>query len=214
MIGLDEALEYVLKHFEPLEPEEVEIPDALDRVLAEDVYSDVDIPPFDNSAMDGYAVRTADTAGANPDAPITLRVIGNLAAGYTTDLVVEPGTAIRIMTGAPLPAGADAVVRFEETSEGLSAREKTDERIDVFSQIVIRENVRPAGEDIREGELVLPEGTVLRAQEIGVRGSLGRARGRGVCRPRGALLATGGELGSVLWGRARRTCYGLHDGGR
>ena len=122
MISVDEALEYVLKHFKPLEPEEVEILDGLDRVLAEDVYSDIDIPPFDNSAMDGYAVRAADTVGASSEAPVTLRVIADLAAGYTTDLVVEPGVAIRIMTGAPLPAGADAVVRFEETSEGLQVK--------------------------------------------------------------------------------------------
>jgi len=194
MISVDEALEYVLKHFEPLEPEELEILDALDRVLAEDVYSDIDIPPFDNSAMDGYAVRAADTAGANPDAPVTLRVIADLAAGYTTDVVVEPGTAIRIMTGAPLPAGADAVVRFEETSEGLSGREKAGDRVGVFSQVVIRESVRPAGEDIREGELVLAEGTILRAQEIRVLASLGRARVRVIRQPRVAILATGDEL--------------------
>ena len=194
MISVDEALEYVLKQFEPLEPEEVEILDALDRVLAEDVYSDVDIPPFDNSAMDGYAVRAADTVGASPETPVMLRVIGDLAAGYTTDLVVEPGMAVRIMTGAPLPAGADAVVRFEETSEGLSAGERMGSEIEIFSQVDIIENVRPAGEDIREGELVLPEGTVLRAQEIGVLASLGKVRVQVIRRPRVAILATGDEL--------------------
>jgi molybdopterin molybdotransferase len=193
MISVGKALEYVLKHFGPLEPEEVEILDALDRVLAEDVYSDIDIPPFDNSAMDGYAVRAGDTVGASPEAPVTLRVIGDLAAGYTTDLVVEPGTAIRIMTGAPLPAGADAVVRFEETSEGL-AGEGRDDLVEVFSEVVIRENVRPAGEDILKGELVLTEGTILRPQEIGVLASLGRARVRVIRRPRVAILATGDEL--------------------
>ena len=197
MISVDEALEYVLKHFEPLEPEEVEILDALDRVLAEDVYSDMDIPPFDNSAMDGYAVRAVDTVGASSEAPTMLQVIGDLAAGYTTALVVAPGTAIRIMTGAPLPAGADAVVRFEETSEGLSGGKSTDNRIEVFSQVVIRENVRSAGEDIREGELVLAEGMILRAQEIGVLASLGRARVRVIRRPRVAILATGDELVAI-----------------
>jgi len=197
MISVDEALEYVLKHFEPLEPEEVEILDALGRVLAEGVYSDMEIPPFDNSAMDGYAVRAGDTAEANPDAPVTLQVIGNLAAGYTTELVVEPGTAIRIMTGAPLPAGADAVVRFEETSEGLSAGERVGNQVAVFNQVVIRENVRLAGEDIREGELALAEGTILRAQEIGVLASLGRARVRVIRRPRVAILATGDELVAI-----------------
>lgn len=197
MISLDEALEYVLKHFEPLEPEEMEILDALDRVLAEDVYSDMDIPPFDNSAMDGYAVRAANTIEASPEAPATLQVIGDLAAGYTTDLVVEPDTAIRIMTGAPLPAGADAVVRFEETSEGLSRGKRMGDQIEVFSQVVIRENVRPAGEDIREGELVLAQGTILRAQEIGVLASLGRARVWIIRQPRVAILATGDELVAI-----------------
>ncbi len=194
MISVDEALEYVLKHFQPLEPEEVEILDALDRVLAEGVYSGVEIPPFDNSAMDGYAVRAMDTAGASSEAPTTLRVIGDLAAGYTTDVVVEPGTAIRIMTGAPLPAGADAVVRFEETSEGLSAGERAGNWIGIFSQVVVGENVRSAGEDIHKGELVLAEGTILRSQEIGVLASLGRARVRVIRRPRVAILATGDEL--------------------
>ncbi len=197
MISVDEALNRVLKHFEPLEPEEVDILDTLDRVLAEDVCSDIDIPPFDNSAMDGYAVRAADTVGATPEAPVILRVLANLAAGYTTDVVVEPGTAIRIMTGAPLPAGADAVVRFEETSEGLAWCGGAGDRIEVFNQVVIRENVRAAGEDIREGELVLPEGAVLRAQEIGVLASLGRARVRVIRRPRVAILATGDELVAI-----------------
>ena len=194
MISVDEALEYVLKHFQPLEPEEVEILDALDRVLAEDVYSDIDIPPFDNSAMDGYAVRALDTIGASREGPVTLRVIADLAAGYTTDLVVKPGTAIRIMTGAPLPAGADAVVRFEETSEGLVKGNRPGDWIEVFSQVAVGENVRPVGEDIRKGELVLLAGTVLRPQEIGVLASLGRARIRVIRRPRVAILATGDEL--------------------
>jgi molybdopterin molybdotransferase len=197
MISVDEALEYVLKHFEPLEPERVEILDALDRVLAEDIYSDTDIPPFDNSAMDGYAVRAADTVGASTEAPVALQVIADLAAGYTTHLVVEPGTAIRIMTGAPLPAGADAVVRFEDTSEGLSTGERRSNRIEVFSQVVVGENVRPAGEDIRKGELVLAEGTVLRPQEIGVLASLGKARVQVIRRPRVAILATGDELVAI-----------------
>jgi molybdopterin molybdotransferase len=197
MISVDEALEYVLKHFKPLESEEVEILDALDRVLAEDVHSDIDIPPFDNSAMDGYAVRAADTVGTSAEAPITLRVIADLAAGYTTDLVVEPGTAIRIMTGAPLPAGADAVVRFEDTSEGLPAGGRKADRVEVFSQVVVGENVRPVGEDIRKGELVLTDGTVLRPQEIGVMASLGRAKVRVIRQPRVAILATGDELVAI-----------------
>ncbi|HID62359.1 MAG TPA: molybdopterin molybdotransferase MoeA, partial [Anaerolineae bacterium] len=174
-----------------VDPEEVEILEALDRVLAEDVYSDMDIPPFDNSAMDGYAVRAVDTVGASRETPVKLQVIGAVAAGQTTDLVVKPGTAVRIMTGAPLPAGADAVVRFEEAGEGREGR------VEIFDQVVARENVRPAGEDVRQGELVLSRGTTLRPQEIGVLASLGRSRIRVTRRPRVAILATGDELVAV-----------------
>ncbi|MBM4465945.1 MAG: molybdopterin molybdotransferase MoeA, partial [Chloroflexi bacterium] len=141
-----------------------------------------------------YAVRAADTVGASTETPVRLRVIADLAAGYTTDLVVEPSTAIRIMTGAPLPTGADAVVRFEDTSERLVKGNRPGDWIEIFSQVVVGENVRPAGEDIRKEELVLPEGTVLRPQEIGVLASLGRARVRVIRRPRVAILATGDEL--------------------
>ena len=195
MISVDEALERILEHFKPLEPERVNILDALDRVLAEDVYSDVDVPPFDNSAMDGYAVRAADTVGASRDNPVSLCVVADLAAGYTTNVAVEPGTVIRIMTGAPMPAGADAVVRFEETSEGGngSARRITG-WIEVFKEVAVGENVRLAGEDIKRGELVLPKGTVIRPQEIGVLASLGRGEVQVIRRPRVAILATGDEL--------------------
>ncbi len=122
MISVEEALAYVLKHFSPLAPERVALLESLDRVLAEDVLADMNVPPLDNSAMDGYAVRAADIVNASQEHPVTLRVIGDLAAGYMPDRTVEPGTAVRIMTGAVLPPGADTVVRFEETSEGAQKR--------------------------------------------------------------------------------------------
>ncbi len=172
MISVDEAKERILRHFHPLEPERVPILEALDRVLAEDIYSDIDIPPFANSAMDGYALHSFDTVGASRKSPVTLKVVADLAAGYTTEVEVAPGMAIRIMTGAPLPEGADAVVRFEDTSEGL--RGSWGPTVEVYKEVSPRENVRPAGEDIRRGELVLTKGTVLRPQEIGVLASLGR----------------------------------------
>lgn len=191
MISVDEALDYILKQFEPLEPERVEILDALDRVLAEDIYSDVDIPPFDNAAMDGYALRAFDTIGASEDSPVALRVIADLAAGYIADVFVKPGEAVRIMTGAPLPEGADSVVRFEDTSEG---RGEKGEEIRIFKEVSFGENVRRAGEDVKKGELVLAKGTVLRPQEIGVLASLGRGEVSVIRRPRVAILATGDEL--------------------
>lgn len=192
MISVDEAKERILRHFHPLEQERVPILEALDRVLAEDIYSDIDIPPFANSAMDGYALRSLDTAGASRKSPVTLKVVADLAAGYTTEVEVAPGMAIRIMTGAPLPEGADAVVRFEDTSEGL--RGSWGPTVEVYKEVSPRENVRPAGEDIRRGELVLTKGTVLRPQEIGVLASLGRPEVEVIRRPRVAILATGDEL--------------------
>ena len=117
MISVEEALKKLLSHVDVLPKEEVAVLDSLGQVLAEDVYSSIDVPPLDNSAMDGYAVRSSDTLGAGPESPRLLRVIDTVAAGSISGQEVIPGTAIRIMTGAPVPAGADTVVRFEDTDE-------------------------------------------------------------------------------------------------
>lgn len=194
MIPVEEALDLILARFEPLEPEEVHILEGLGRVLAEDVYSDVDIPPFDNSAMDGYAIQAADTKGATKDKPARLRVVADLAAGHTTDAVVQAGTAIRIMTGAPLPTGADTVVRFEETSEYLTDQWEHAGEVEIYHEVPLGEHVRPRGEDLDRGELVLLQGTLLRAQELGVLASVGLPQFLVVRRPRVAILATGDEL--------------------
>jgi molybdopterin molybdotransferase len=117
MISVEEALEKVLSYVDVLEPEDEPLLNSLGRVLAEDVYSDINIPPLDNSAMDGYAVQAESTEGASPSSPRILRIIGEVAAGYIAREEVTPGTAIRIMTGAPIPKGANAVVQFEDTDE-------------------------------------------------------------------------------------------------
>jgi len=198
MISVDEALAYILKHFKPLEPETVPLFDALDRVLTQDIVSDINIPPFNNSAMDGYAVRADDVVKASKEHPITLRVIGEVAAGYTAQRSVEPGTAMRIMTGAPLPPGADAVVRFEETSEGTQPKGMRDrESVQILKAVKRGDNVRNAGEDVRLGEVVLPKGTVVRPAEIGVLASLGKQFVSVHRRPRVAILATGDELVAI-----------------
>lgn len=198
MISVEEALGRIMPHFHVLKPEEVDILESLDRVLANDVHSNMDIPPFANSAMDGYAVRPRDLRGASQENPIDLRVIGNLAAGYTSDLMVEQGTALRIMTGAPSPKGSNAVVRFEDTSEGLGSEQwngrKGTDTIRVFVEAMPGENVRPLGEDVRAGELVLEKGTVIRPAEIGLMASLGLPAVCVIRRPRVAVLATGDEL--------------------
>ena len=193
MISVDEALEFILQQIVPREAEKVTILDALDRVLAEDIHSEVNVPPFDSATMDGYAVRAADMVSVSRGVPQSLRIVADLAAGYTTEVAVEPGTAIRIMTGAPMPTGADSVVRFEETSEGYNGF-RADGRINVFKAVSASENVRSRGEDVRQGELVLSKGHVIRPQEIGVLASLGVGQIQVIRRPQVAILATGDEL--------------------
>ncbi|HIC89927.1 MAG TPA: molybdopterin molybdotransferase MoeA, partial [Anaerolineae bacterium] len=171
----------------PLEPEEIPILKALDRVLAEEVTAPMDIPPLPNTAMDGYAVRIADIQGATPEAPRRLRIIADLAAGYTSDQAVEPGTAIRIMTGAPVPPGTEAVVEFEKTH-------REGNWVEIYQEVKPGRNVRQAGEDVKAGEVVLPAGKLLRPQEIGMLAALGRARVHVYRRPRVAILATGDEV--------------------
>ncbi len=198
-ISVEEALASILEHFKPLESESVPLLEAVDRVLSKDVVSDMNVPPFNNSAMDGYAVRAGDIANASGEHPVKLRVIGDLAAGYTTQKAVEPKTAMRIMTGAPLPAGADTVVRFEETSEGAQshATRKDQTTVEILKAIKKGDNIRAAGEDIHAGEVVLPKGTVVRPAEIGVLASLGYRQVEVHRRPRVAILATGDELVAI-----------------
>jgi len=192
LISVDEALERVLEHISVLEAEESPILGCLGQVLAEDVFSPITIPPLDNSAMDGYAVRSADTRGASPKSPRLLRVIETVAAGATPSLEVKAGEAIRIMTGAPLPNGADAVVRFESTDESEGGGNPPE--IGILAEVEPGTEVRRAGEDISAGSLVLRKGTVIRAAEVGVLASLGRGKVRVIRRPVVAILATGDEL--------------------
>jgi molybdopterin molybdotransferase len=192
VISVDQALEKVLEHVDILEAEESPILNCLGRVLAEDIFSTIDIPPLDNSAMDGYAVRSADTRGASRKSPRILRVVDTVAAGVVPQSEVKPGTAIRIMTGAPIPKGADGVVRFEDTDE--SEREGTTAEIGILIEVELGLEIRRAGEDIAAGSLVLKQGTMLRAAEIGVLASLGRSKVKVIRRPLVAILSTGDEI--------------------
>jgi molybdopterin molybdotransferase len=195
VISVEEALDKILSYVNVLEPEDELILNSLGRVLAEDIHSDIDIPPLDNSAMDGYAVRAESTKGASPSSPRILRIIGEVAAGYIVSEEVTPGTTIRIMTGAPVPKGADAVVQFEDTDEEKrKAAKKPLDEISILRPAAKGLNIRQAGEDISRGNLVLRAGTVLRPQEIGVLASLGRDVVSVIRRPVVAVLATGDEL--------------------
>jgi molybdopterin molybdotransferase len=198
MISVEEARERILANFAPLSVEEPPLLEALGQTVADDVRAAFDIPPLDNTAMDGYAVRAADTSGASESNPITLRVIGELAAGYVFDRPVEPGTALRIMTGAPMPAGADTIVPFEETDEtGRGVPSKVghfEGSVRILKDARPGNNIRRAGEDVRAGEVVVPAGTVLRPAHIGVLASLGHASVRVIRRPVVAILSTGDEV--------------------
>ncbi len=205
MISVEHAREQILDVFEVLPAQETALLEAQDLVLAEDVRAGFDIPPLPNTGMDGYAVRAEDTRGATYDTPVTLRVIGYLPAGSVFEGTVGPGEAVRIMTGAPMPAGADAVVPFEETDEydwatQDSARdpgswqEQPRDRVRVDVEAMPGANIRPAGEDVRTDELVLRSGTVLGPAQIGVLASLGIDRVQAHRRPVVAILSTGDEL--------------------
>lgn len=196
MISVEEARARILEHFAALPAEQARLTETLGQVLAEDVRSTFNIPPLDNTSMDGYAVRASDTEGAAPDSPRELRVTGYLAAGSLFAGSVGPGEAVRIMTGAPMPAGADAVVPFEETDEQEHGRwsDGPRERVRIDVAARVGANIRRMGEDVQTGEVVLPAGTVLGPAQIGVLASLGLDSALVHRRPRVAVLSTGDEL--------------------
>ena len=192
MLSVEQALKKILDYVDVLEAESQSILNCLGQVLAEDVYSNVTIPPLDNSAMDGYAVRAADTRGTTEATPKFLRVIDTVAAGNISEYEVEPGTTIRIMTGAPLPKGADSIVRFEDTDE--TQRQGISNEIGILREVETGRDIRQAGEDVTQGALVLSKGTVIRPSEVGILASLGCSKVKVIRRPLVAILATGNEL--------------------
>jgi molybdopterin molybdotransferase len=195
MIDVDEARRLILEAFRPLPTERRPLAEAMGFVLAVDIIAGSPVPAFPNAAMDGFAVRAGDTTGATHAHPVSLRVIAEAAAGYASDVTLVPGTAVRIMTGAPIPAGADAVVRFEETDEGGGAvRHGVGATVHIHRGVVSGENVRPVGEDIQPGVTILTAGTRVRPAEIGVLATLNRTRVTVHRRPRVGILATGDEI--------------------
>ncbi len=200
LISVEEALTLILAKIRPVEVEQVPLPQSFNRVLAQAVVAEVNVPPFANSAMDGYAVIAADCAGASLATPTQLKVIDNIPAGATPTKTLSTGTAGRIMTGAPLPTGADAVVRFEETSEYTPPGpgiDLADGAILIYQAVAAGDNVRPAGEDIAAGQVILEAGRRLRPQDVGVLAAVGQAKVWVHRRPRVAILATGDELVDV-----------------
>jgi molybdopterin molybdotransferase len=195
-VGVAEAREIILRSVAPLPPEQCTLHDALGRILAEELRARQDLPPWDNSAMDGFAVRGADVAGATAQRPRELRVVDDVPAGGFPSRPVAGGEACRVMTGAPVPEGVDSVIRVEHTDGGraIGTPEAT---VRIQSDADVTRNIRRRGEDLREGQVVLHSGAGLRPAELGVAASLGRARLRVVRAPRVAILATGDELVDV-----------------
>ena len=190
MISVDEALKTILEGIRPLGCEYVPITSALGSVVGEDIVSGRMIPPLANSSMDGYAVIASDTDFASKEKPVILDVLEDVPAGRVATQPVRKGTAIRIMTGAPLPEGANAVIRVEDT-------EAEGSRVRIFVSVVPGLDIRDAGEDVKTNELVIPKGTVLRAAEIGMLAALGRAYVAVHQRPVVAVVSTGDELVEV-----------------
>jgi molybdenum cofactor synthesis domain-containing protein len=187
MIPFDEALEIVLREAPSLAAEDVALDASLARVLADDVAADRDLPAFDRAAMDGYALRSADVAAA----PVALEIVGEVRAGQWPDLVVGPGQAARIMTGAPVPEGADAVQQVERT------RPLDEFRVTVGAPVGAGANVAPRGSEVRQGEVVLGAGRRIDPGAIAVLASAGKHRVRVGRRPLLALLVTGDEIVDV-----------------
>lgn len=186
MIALEEAQAAILAACARVPAAQVDIADALGCVLAEEVVAGESVPPFANSAMDGFAVRAADTAAA----PVDLAVIGTVAAGAAADVVVGPGQSLRIMTGAPIPAGADAVVMVERTEDAGGGR------VRILAAAGKGDHVRPAGDDIASGQTVFEAGTVLGPGHVGVLAGIGHLVVRAYPRLRVGVLSTGDELRS------------------
>jgi molybdenum cofactor synthesis domain-containing protein len=186
MITVDEALEIITSSVERLDVEAIPLEEAHERILAEDVFADMDLPPFDRARMDGYALRSQDASVA----PFTLKLIGEIAAGATFDGILGEGEAIKIFTGAPVPKGADAVQKVEVTeTDGVSVLIKEPVKPGQF--------ITPQASEIRDGALVAPSGRAIAAAEMAVLASFGYKNVRVVRQPKVAVISTGSELVDV-----------------
>ncbi|MFF1320903.1 MULTISPECIES: molybdotransferase-like divisome protein Glp [Streptomyces] len=204
--SVDEHLEDILTTVRPLEPIELQLLDAQGCVLVDDVTVQVSLPPFDNSSMDGYAVRVADVEGAGEEFPAVLEVVGDVAAGQADAPQVGPGQAARIMTGAPLPPGAETVVPVEWTDGGLgegpvtgmragsAAPEGASGQVHIYRPAKARAHVRAKGSDVKAGDKALAAGTVLGPSQIALLAAIGRGTVRVRPRPRVVVMSTGSEL--------------------
>ncbi|HUI89863.1 MAG TPA: gephyrin-like molybdotransferase Glp [Anaerolineales bacterium] len=197
LLSVHEAQERILSHFQPVETETLSLGASAGRVLAADIVSS-DLPHFDNSSVDGFAVVASDLVNATPDSPSTLSVIADIPAGSSSDIAIKQGQAARIMTGAPVPKGADAIVMVEDTDiKHRNPGAQAPATVKVFKSVQTGENIRPRGMDIKTGHKILFTGTRLRAQEVGLLAMLGVANVSLYRKPLIALLSSGDELTAV-----------------
>ena len=184
---VDEHVERIVTSIKPLPPYDQPLLEAIGLSVCEPITASIDLPAFDNSAMDGYAVYFDDVATASEDHPVHLRVVGEMAAGQTRLFALSPGTTVRIMTGAPVPQGADAIVPLEWTDGGVAT-------VRITRAPERGQHVRTRGEDVRAGDVLLEEGRVLGPRQLGLVASVGRAQVRARPRPRVVIISTGAEL--------------------
>lgn len=197
LMNVDDAIARILNSITPLPAETIPVTEALNRVLAQDVTAPLDLPPFANSSMDGFALRAADSQNASRQSPVSLRIVMDIPAGTAPTTTLNPGEAARIMTGAPVPDGADAIIPVEDTDADWQNGETNPPDIRIYRRMDSGAYVRPVGEDIAAGTTVLSAGTVLRPQEIGVLIALGFAEVAVRRQPHVAVLTTGDELVGV-----------------
>jgi molybdopterin molybdotransferase len=195
LLSVDEARERILSNFQPVKTETVPLADSSNRVLAQEISAADDLPLFNNSSMDGFAIRAADVTDAASDSPRSLRVVADIPAGISPTIFLAPGEAARIMTGAQMPEGADSVVPVEDTNfDDRNAGTSAPNEVQIFKSVKPGDNVRPRGTDIRAGNIVLHVGRQLKPQDLGLLAMLGVSRVTVYRRPRIALLSSGDEL--------------------
>jgi molybdopterin molybdotransferase len=195
LLSVDEARERILSHFHPVKTEILPLAESSNRVLAEDIRAADDLPLFDNSSMDGFAIRAEDIVTATSDSPRSLRVVADIPAGTSPAVSIGPGEAARIMTGAHMPPGADSVVPVEDTDfHDRSAGTTAPKEVQIFNTASVGKNVRPRGMDLHAGDVVLHAGRHLKPQDLGLLAMLGISRVPVYKIPRIALLSSGDEL--------------------
>lgn len=186
-LSIKDANKIILNEYISPQPIKLSLLDSLDYVLAEDIKSNINMPPFNRSPLDGYAYRSEDTINATENSPVTLEVIDTIQAGYVSNKKVEIGQAVRIMTGAKIPEGADVVIRYEDTKF-------TEKKVKIFKSLKPQSNIVKMGEDMMVGDLVLQKGMTIGPAEIGILASLGISHIKVYSKPKIAVLATGDEL--------------------